>query len=163
MEACPQRKLDVAAEIQATDPQLVVVANAFAEGQDTNRTPLSVAAIVASTYAETAGYDAAGKIVYLAAPPLGAELGQCYSNVSSPQNCNVGIGQTWQAFSSALSAESATGDHFVSSLPFSCADDICPAFAGTIPTKYDSVHMTPAYAEHIAPAIRYALVGLGLM
>lgn len=163
MEACPQRKLDVAAEIQATDPQLVVVANAFAEGQDTNRTPLSVAAIVASTFAETAGYDAAGKIVYLAAPPLGAELGQCYSNVSSPQNCNVGIGQTWQAFSSALSAESATGDHFVSSLPFSCADDICPAFAGTIPTKYDSVHLTPAYAEHIAPAIRYALVGLGLM
>ncbi|WEO78959.1 acyltransferase family protein [Cryobacterium sp. SO2] len=163
MSACPQRKADVAAEIVSTAPQLVVVANAFAEGQDTANTPLSVADIVASAFAETAGYDAAGKIVYLAAPPLGAELGQCYSNVSSPQNCNVGIGPTWLEFASAFSAESATGDHFVTSLPFSCADGICPAFAGTIPTKYDSVHMTPAYAEHVAPAIRYALVGLGLM
>jgi peptidoglycan/LPS O-acetylase OafA/YrhL len=163
MDACPQRKLDVAAEIGRTAPDLVVVANAFAEGQDTNRTPLSVTDIVASTFAETAGYGAAGRIVYLAPPPLGAELGQCYSNVSSPQDCNVGIGQAWQEFAAALSAESATGDHYVSSLPFSCADGICPAFAGTIPTKYDSVHLTPAYAERVAPAIRFELAALGLM
>lgn len=163
MDACAQRKLDVAAQILRVAPELVVVANAFAEGQDTNRTPLSVADIVASTVAETAGYGAAGKIVYLAPPPLGAELGQCYSNVSSPQDCNMGVGATWQAFAGALSAESATGDHFISSLPFSCADGVCPAFAGTIPTKYDSVHLTPAFAERVAPAIRSELADLGLM
>ena len=163
MDACPQRKLDIKDRIVADAPQLVVVANAFAEGQDTNRSPLSVASMVASTLAETAGYNAAGKIVYLAAPPLGAELGQCYSKVSSPQDCNTGIGQVWQQFAGALSAPSATGDHFISSLPFSCFDSTCPAFAGTLPTKYDTVHMTPAYAEHVAPAIRYALGALGLM
>ena len=163
MDACPQRKLDVSERIVADAPQLVVVANAFAEGQDANRAPLSVANMVASTLAETAGYNAAGKIVYLAAPPLGADLGRCYSTVSSPQDCNTGIGQVWQQFAAALSAPSATGDHFVSSLPFSCFDGTCPAFAGTLPTKYDTVHMAPAYAEHVAPAIRYALGALGLM
>lgn len=163
MDACPQRKLDISERIVADAPQLVVVANAFAEGQDINRSPLSVAGMVASTLAETAGYNAAGKIVYLAAPPLGAELGQCYSKVSSPQDCNTGIGAVWQQFAGALSAPSATGDHFLSSLPFSCAGSTCPAFAGTLPTKYDTVHMTPAYAEHLAPAIRHALGALGLM
>ncbi|MCU1447135.1 MAG: acyltransferase [Cryobacterium sp.] len=163
MAACPQRKLDVAAQIVQAAPEVVVVANAFAEGQESDRTPLSVADIVASTVAETAGYGAPGRIVYLAPPPLGAELGQCYSNVSSPQNCNVGIGATWQAFAAALSAVTATGDHVISSLAFSCADGICPAFAGTVPTTYDPVHLTPAYAERIAPAIRAELAALGLM
>ncbi|WP_130178681.1 hypothetical protein [Cryobacterium sp. SO1] len=73
-------------------------------------------------------------------------------------NCRV-----WRQFADALSAPSATGDHFISSLPFSCVDGICPTFAGTLPTKYDTVHMTPAYAEHVAPAIRYALGALGLL
>jgi hypothetical protein len=163
MDACPQRKQDIAAQIVADSPQLVVVANAFAEGQDANRAPLSVSAMVASTFAETAGYDAAGKIVYLAAPPLGAELGQCYSQVSSPQDCNAPVSQTWQEFAAATATVSATGDFFISSLPFSCADGVCPAFAGTIPTKYDTVHLTPAYAVQVAPAIRYALGALGLM
>jgi len=166
MEACPQRKADISDRIAADAPQLVVVANAFAEGQDANRAPLSVAAIVASTLAETAGYNAAGTIVYLAPPPLGAELGRCYSAVSSPQDCNAPVGAVWQQFAAALSAPSATtatGDHFIDSLAFSCSEGICPAFAGTTPTKYDTVHMTPAYAEKVAPAIRYALGALGLM
>jgi peptidoglycan/LPS O-acetylase OafA/YrhL len=163
MSACPQRKLDVAARIRQDAPELVVVANAFAEGQETNRTPLSVADMVASTAAYTAGLAAPGRVVHLAPPPLGAELGQCYSTMSSPQNCNVGVGAAWQAFAAALSADSATGDHFISSLPFSCVDGVCPAFAGTTPTKYDSVHLTPAFAERLAPVIRNALAGLGLL
>ncbi|POH62013.1 hypothetical protein C3B59_12450 [Cryobacterium zongtaii] len=163
MDACPQRKLDISDRIVADAPQLVVVANAFAEGQDANRSPLSVESLVASTLAETAGYNAAGKIVYLAPPPLGAELGRCYSAVSSPQDCTVGVGSVWQQFAAALAAPSATGDHFVSSLPFSCSAGICPAFAGTLPTKYDTVHLTPEYAVHVAPAIRDALTALGVL
>jgi peptidoglycan/LPS O-acetylase OafA/YrhL len=164
MAACPRRKLDIAARIAADAPDLVVVANAFALGQDTSRAPLSVAALVSSTVAETARYNAAGRIVYLAPPPLGAELGQCYSTVSNPQNCNTAVGQTWQEFATATAAAAtAGGDAFVSSLGFSCVDGICPAFSGTIPTKYDTVHMTPAYAVRVAPAIRYQLGALGLM
>jgi peptidoglycan/LPS O-acetylase OafA/YrhL len=164
MSACPQRKSDVASAIAANSPDVVVIANAFALGQDTNRTPLSVADLVASTGAVTAEYDAAAAVVHLAPPPLGAELGQCYSTVSSPQDCNTAVGQTWQEFADATAAgASSSGEFFISSLGFSCVNGICPAFAGTLPVKYDTVHLTPAFAEHIAPAIRYELAALGLM
>jgi len=166
MDSCPQRKNDVAAMIAAEAPQLVVVSNAFALGQmDTGR-PLSAADMVASTVAETSKYGVPGRIVYLAPPPLGADLGRCYSPVTSPQDCNTGVDQAWTDFEAATTAAlaaSGTGDHYVTSLPFSCAQGYCPAFAGTRPTKYDTVHMTPEYSEHIAPALRWELAAQGLM
>ncbi|MCS5734125.1 acyltransferase family protein [Herbiconiux daphne] len=164
MDACPQRKDDIAREIAANAPQLVVVSNAFALGKSADGRALSTTDIVASTGAEVAQYGAAGRVVYLAPPPLGASLGQCYSPVSSPQSCNVGVDQAWQDFLAATTAAaSATGDHVVSSLPFSCANGVCPAFAGTLPTKYDTVHMTPEYSAHIAPALRWEFAAQGLM
>lgn len=164
MEACPQRKLDIAAAIREASPQLVVVANAFAEGKTAGGNALSVSAMVAAAAAETATYNAAGRVVYLAPPPLGTDLGQCYSAVSSPQFCNAPVGATWDAFATATEATAATtGDHFISSLPFSCVGGSCPAFAGTLPTKYDTVHLTTEFSVHIAPALQSALAQRGLM
>jgi len=166
MDSCPQRKNDVAAMIAADAPQLVVVSNAFALGQTDTGRPLSATDLVASTVAETAKYGVPGRIVYLAPPPLGADLGRCYSPVTSPQDCNTGVDQAWTDFEAATTAAlaaSGTGDHYISSLPFSCAQGYCPAFAGTRPTKYDTVHMTPEYSEHIAPALRWELAAQGLM
>jgi len=164
MDACPQRKQDVADRIRADAPQLIVMSNAFALGQSSSRQPLSTGDLVASTLAEAAQYNAAGRVVYLAPPPLGAPLGQCYSRVSSPIDCAVNVDATWNDFEAAFEAAApATGDHAVSSLPFSCVDGQCPAFAGTLPTKYDQVHMTVQYSEHVAPAIRWAFIAQGLM
>jgi hypothetical protein len=119
--------------------------------------------MVASTAAEMAKYREPGRIVYLAPPPLGADLGQCYSPVSSPQTCTVDVDPVWTNFAHLTKKTMADGDHFISSLPFSCVDGRCPPFAGTIPTKYDPVHLTVAYATHIAPAIRAELDALGVM
>ncbi len=166
MDSCPQRKADVAAMISADAPQLVVVSNAFALGQTDTGRPLSATDMVASTQAETSKYGVPGHIVYLAPPPLGADLGRCYSPVTSPQDCNTGVDQAWYDFEGATTAAlaaSGTGDHYVSSLAFSCAEGYCPAFAGTLPTKYDTVHMTPEYSEHIAPALRWELAAQGLL
>ena len=163
MDSCTGRKAEVASHIVADAPQLVVVSNAFALGQTVTRSDLTVSQLVTSTFAETAKYNAAGKIVYLAAPPLGASLAQCYSPVSGPQACVSAVGQTWQEFATASQTATAAGNFFVTSLPFSCAGNLCPSFAGTIPTRYDSVHFTPAYAEHVAPAIKHALAVLGVM
>jgi peptidoglycan/LPS O-acetylase OafA/YrhL len=160
MAACPQRKRDVAAAVEAVARGVGV----RRLGQDTSRAPLSVDDLVASTLAETAGFGAVGAVVHLAPPPLGVDLGSCYSSVSSPQDCNAPVGQTWQEFDTAIhAAAAASGQYAVSSLGFSCTAGVCPAFAGTIPTKYDTVHLTPAFAEHIAPVIRYELAALGLM
>jgi peptidoglycan/LPS O-acetylase OafA/YrhL len=162
MDSCEQRKSDIAAQISSDQPQLVVVSNAFALGQTPTRVPLSVSTLVASAVEEAAQYNAAGRIVYLAAPPLGAELGQCYSPVSSPQDCNSPVGQTWLDFAAATDAAKGS-DRFITSLPFICANDLCPAFAGTLPTRYDSVHLTVEYSTHIAPALKHALVAVGAM
>jgi peptidoglycan/LPS O-acetylase OafA/YrhL len=164
MEACDQRKADIAERIRADAPELVVMANAYALGTSAKGNALSVAAMVESTQIEAAKYNAAGKIVYLAPPPLGNDLGQCYSPVVGPQACNAPVGKTWSDFATATeTAAAATGDRFISSLGFSCFNGLCPAFAGTIPTKYDTVHMTSAYSARVAPAIRNALVSLGGM
>jgi hypothetical protein len=164
MEACDQRKADIAERIRADAPELVVMANAYALGTSAKGNALSVAAMVESTQIEAAKYNAAGKIVYLAPPPLGNDLGQCYSPVVGPQACNAPVGKTWSDFATATeTAAAATGDRFISSLGFSCFNGLCPAFAGTIPTKYDTVHMTSAYSARVAPAIRNALVALGGM
>ncbi|MGA1838012.1 acyltransferase family protein [Herbiconiux sp. 11R-BC] len=164
MDVCQQRKADIAARIASDQPQLVVVSNAFALGKLAgSNQPLNAAQIVASTFAETAKYNAPGRIVYLDPPPLGANLGQCYSPVSSPQDCNMPVDGAWQDFQKSTAAASATGDHQVSSLAFSCYNGVCPAFAGTLPTKFDQVHMTPQYSAHIAPAIQWEFQAQGLM
>jgi peptidoglycan/LPS O-acetylase OafA/YrhL len=164
MDACPQRKDDVADRIRTDAPQLIVMSNAFALGQSSDRKPLSSGSLVASTLAEAAQYNAAGRVVYLAPPPLGAELGQCYSKVSSPVDCAVNVDPVWNDFEAAFEAAAPqTGDHAVSSLPFSCVDGQCPAFAGTLPTKYDQVHVTVQYSERVAPAIQWAFTAQGLM
>ncbi len=163
MDSCPQRKQDIANKIAGDHPQLVVIANAYALGQTPDGTPISAAAMVQSTVTEAAKYNSAGKILYLSPPPLGAELGQCYNKVSSPQNCNTAVDAAWNEFARDTIAAKGPGDTFINSLPYSCFSGVCPAFAGTLPTKYDSVHMTVNYSEHIAPALRYDLVALGLM
>jgi peptidoglycan/LPS O-acetylase OafA/YrhL len=134
MSACPARKLDVAQHILADAPQLVVVSNAYALGRSTTGVSLSTTDLVASTLVETAGYAAAGRVAYLAPPPLGADLGRCFSPVSSPNQCAVGIDPAWDDFAAVTQATLGAGDHFVSSRAFSCYQGACPAFAGTIPT-----------------------------
>jgi len=164
MDACPQRKHDVAERIRADQPDLVIVSNAFAAGRTVDGRSLDAAAMTASTFAETAGFDVPGRVVLLAPPPLGADLGSCYSRVSSPQDCIVGVDAAWSEFAAASeAAAAAAGERFVSSLPFSCVDGVCPAFAGTTPTKYDSVHLTPAFAEHLSPALHALLVAAGAL
>jgi peptidoglycan/LPS O-acetylase OafA/YrhL len=164
MAACPQRKADVRAAIAADPAQLVVVSNAYTLGRTTDGADLSASALITATQAETATYGMPGRIALLAPPPLGADLGQCYSPLSSPANCLSGVDSTWKDMElAAEAAAAASGDHAVSALPFSCWQDVCPAFAGTLPTKYDQTHLTVAYAEHIAPALRWSLASVGLM
>ena len=74
------------------------------------------------------------------------------------------VDDTWSAFDAAGAAADAAGTWtYVSSLPFSCAEGVCPAFAGSIPTKFDQVHLTTAYSEHIAPALRRILGEAGVL
>jgi len=166
LDACPGRKAEVAERIRNDAPQLVVMSNAFALGQQAgDRRPLSATELATSALAEAAGYGLPGRIVQLAPPPLGADLGRCYSPVTGPQNCNVGVDAAWQQFADATTVALATagaGDHFVSSLGFVCAEGYCPAFAGRLPVRYDTVHLTPEYSAHLEPVLAQELRAQGV-
>ncbi|KAA9089668.1 acyltransferase family protein [Microbacterium radiodurans] len=164
MDACPQRKADVRAMIAADAPTLVVVSNAYTLGHTPGGSNLSPDALLASQQAEAATYGMPGRIVHLAPPPEGADLGRCYTPTRSPYDCAAGVSTTWlQMEDAAERVAAASGDTAISSLPFSCWENVCPAFAGDIPTRYDRTHLTVAFAEHLAPVIRQQLADRGLL
>lgn len=164
MTACPQRKADVRTMILADAPTLVVMSNAYTLGHTPEGADLSADALLAGQAAEAATYGTPGRIVHLAPPPEGADLGRCYSPAASPYGCAAGVSSTWgQMESAAEQVAAASGDHAVSSLPLTCWELVCPAFAGDIPTRYDRTHLTVAYAEHIVPALRAELAARGLL
>ncbi|SDQ29039.1 acyltransferase family protein [Microbacterium sp. cf332] len=164
MAACPQRKADVRAMILADAPTLVVVSNAYTLGHTPDGADLSADALLAGQEAEAETYGLPGRIVHLAPPPEGADLGRCYAPASSPYGCAAGVSSTWaQMEAAAEQVAAASGNQAVSSLPFTCWELVCPAFAGDIPTRYDRTHLTVAYAEHIAPALRAEFAARGLL
>lgn len=164
MAACPERKDVVRKLIAADQPSLVIVSNAFTLGRSTDGTDLSAQDLVAAAQSEAATYGMPGRVVYLAPPPQGVNLGACYSPVSSPSACASAVDDTWIAmWDATVAAAAASGDHAIDALPFSCWEGICPAFAGTLPTKYDQTHLTVPYAEHIAPYLAWALQSQGLI
>lgn len=164
MAACSERKDVVRQLIAADQPSLVIVSNAFTLGRSTDGTDLSAQDLVAAAQSEAATYGMPGRVVYLAPPPQGVNLGACYSPVSSPSACASAVDDTWIAmWDATVAAAAASGDHVVDALPFSCWEGICPAFAGTLPTKYDQTHLTVPYAEHIAPYLAWVLQSQGLI
>ncbi|RUR01886.1 acyltransferase family protein [Labedella endophytica] len=164
MESCEGRKQGIAEMIAAEQPDMVVIAEAFVGGHTTSGQDLSPGEIVDATARYAAGLGVGDRVTYLAPPPLGADLGSCYTQVSAPADCAVRVDDTWRAFDAAGAATAGAGAWtYVSSIPFSCAGDVCPAFAGSLPTKFDQVHLTTAFSEHIAPALRRLLADAGLL
>ncbi|QRY40517.1 acyltransferase [Microbacterium hominis] len=162
MQACTQRKNDVAAMIAADQPEKVLVSNAYTLGRTADGRDLSAAELTAAEAAEMARYGMPGRIVYLEAPPEGAPLGNCYTRLGSPYACATSITPTWRDMQAATTAAVASsGDRVVDALAFTCWQDVCPAFAGTLPIRYDQTHLTVAYSAHLAPYLRWALDGGG--
>ncbi|MDC7805143.1 acyltransferase family protein [Sphingomonas sp. BLCC-B65] len=160
MQACTQRKNDVAAMIAADHPEQVLVSNAYTLGRTADGRDLSAADLIAAEAAEMARYGMPGRIVYLEAPPEGAPLGNCYTRVGSPYACATSITPVWRDMQAATAAAAAaSGDRVVDALAFTCWQDVCPAFAGTLPIRYDQTHLTVAYSAHLAPYLRWALDG----
>lgn len=164
MNACAVRKADVAAMISADRPAAVLVSNAYTLVRTSDGRDLSASELASSEAAEMASYDMAGRVVYLAAPPEGAPLGNCYTRIGSPFACATTITQTWRDIHAAREQiAAADGDHVIDSRPFTCWNEICPAFAGTLPIRYDQTHLTVEYSEHITGYLWWALISAGVL
>lgn len=164
MAGCQARKAAARGAILADKPDLVVMSNAFTLGRTADGTDLSADALIAAQRREADTYGMGERMLHLAPPPQGVSLAACYTPTSSPRACDSAVDGTWRTME-ALSERAAAdaGDHAMSSLAFTCVDEVCPPFAGSIPTKYDQTHLTVEYAEHIAPALRQALDTAGLL
>lgn len=160
---CDARKDAVAAMVAADPADLLVVSNAFTLARTVDGRDLDAADLVSATAREVAGWVPAGRTVYLAPPPHGADLGRCFSPVTGPGACLSAVDDVWTQMESATEAQAATtGDAAISALPFTCWQGVCPAFAGQTPVRYDDTHITPAYAERLTPILRGELTSHGL-
>ncbi|WP_150956815.1 acyltransferase family protein [Microbacterium testaceum] len=163
MAACTARKTDVAAMIGASPADLLVVSNAFTLGRSVDGQDLGAGELASAIASEVTGWAPSGRTVYLAPPPHGVDLGRCVSPLTGPSACLAGIDDVWTQMETATEARAAeTGDAAITSLPFSCWQGVCPAFAGDTPVRYDDTHITPAFAERLTPILRGELAARGL-
>jgi peptidoglycan/LPS O-acetylase OafA/YrhL len=164
MDACPARKDLVADAIRADAPDAVIVSNAYTLGHTVEGQDLSAASLAASVQTETDAYGLPGRIVYLSPPPEGTPPSVCFSPATGPDACLSGVDQTWRELLAATQAvATASGERAIDAVALGCWEEVCPAFAGTTPVRYDQTHITVAYAEKIAPALREELVAAGVL
>ncbi|WP_424711130.1 acyltransferase family protein [Microbacterium sp. SLBN-111] len=160
---CETRKAQVRAMVAADPADLVIVSNAFTLGTAVGGASLDPTQLAASTFAEIGTWAPAGRTVFLSPPPHGADLDRCYSPVTGPSACLAAVDDVWTQMETATEAEAAaTGNNAISALPFTCWQNVCPAFAGDTPVRYDDTHLTPAFAERLTPILQQELQSRGL-
>lgn len=166
IENCTDRKDAAVDAINELQPDLVFITNTYDPrvpvGEVDALTPAGWKEAMAEILARFQG--SAGKTVFLAPPPNDVHIALCYSKVSKPADCISRVTDQWATYALADSeVATASGAWYVNSVDWFCIDGQCPAFVGTVPTKSDHVHMLPAYAEKIAPAILQALTEQGIV
>ncbi|RFA14299.1 hypothetical protein B7R21_06865 [Subtercola boreus] len=161
--ACPGHKEEVVETINRLHPALVISSNVygteFASSAGYATATDHWAAALDSQFAKIEG--SVGTIVMLSQPPRGTDPQSCASRVSSPRDCVFSPPAEWASFATA---EKRVGDApqrtFVNTLTWFCTNARCPAFVGTTPVKRDSTHITPQYAELVAPLLSDAILGV---
>lgn len=100
------------------------------------------------------------KVVMLSPPPAGRNPAECYSKLSTPNDCVSGIDIAWKNMAEAdKAAAEASGATYVDSSSWFCQFGKCPVFVGSTPVRYDILHLTSTYGKQIAPLLRGAILG----
>lgn len=159
---CADRKMAAIRAIEENQPDILVVSNTYEP-----RTPVgSNQALSPKQWsAETEDYlarvrDYVTKMVMIAPPPSDVNIGNCYTKLSKPKDCLSHVTSQWSSVAKEerLIAESLDAVYIDTVSWFCSPTGSCPAFIGTIPTKMDQVHMTPAYAMKLVPIARRAFL-----
>lgn len=164
--ACGGHKDIVVDTINRIHPQIVISSNVYGTNfQD----PTGYASDAAhwgdatNTMLEriSGGY---GTFVVLSQPPRGKDPVECATKISKPQACAFTIPETWFPFSQAEQASlPAENTAYLDTREWFCVKTACPAFAGTTLIKRDATHLTPQYAERIAPLLADMLTSKGIL
>jgi hypothetical protein len=141
---CLPRNNAVIADIQKTRPDLLVLTN-LTMGTDQMGS-------VANELEKVKSY--VGKIVVLGAPPEVKDPHACYTPSSTPANCASPVSndyKTWVKNNALVATE--LGGVAVDVTDWFCVSGFWPAFAGTVPTRWDGTHQSSAYAVKLAPVL----------
>lgn len=105
-----------------------------------------------------------GEFVILSQPPAGKDPVECATRVSTPDACAFSVPDNWMSFSRAeQSALPAEGAAYLDTREWFCVQGRCPAFAGGTMIKRDATHLTPQYAQKVAPLLAEMLTSRGII
>ncbi|TSE14730.1 acyltransferase [Arthrobacter sp. KBS0703] len=144
-EGCQGRAEEAVSAINRIDPDVIVFSGIFASADE-----------------EIQKITAAPQLVFMPGPPVDKDIASCYTKVSHPSDCVSTVPATWGTEEKIIAPTWEKGV-FIDTLPWFCADQACPSFVGSTPTKLDQAHMTAAYAERLGPVIREALERQGVL
>lgn len=163
-DACPGRKQHAVDYINSAKPTAVIVSNSYGEKRIGARqiTPKDWSDSVQRLLAKL---TASGKVVMLSAPPADVNIADCYARRGAkPADCISRVQNQWGTVADAEQGiAQAVGGVWVDSRPWLCFEQMCPAFVGVTPTKFDAAHISPAYGEKISPVIAESLRIAGIV
>lgn len=96
-----------------------------------------------------------GKVVFVAPNPFHTDVSECYTPQSVPADCLGRVPAKYKQMAEVDEQVAAkVGGLRADTLPWYCTStQYCPAFVGLLPTKVDSAHTSPEYAERIVPVM----------
>jgi hypothetical protein len=167
-KACPGNVESTISAIEAERPDIVVVSNGdwdhklvsngkeqtLAERQESIR---NVVLRISKS---------SGKVILLPSPPYSADLRECYTRISVPRDCVGSIADWWfdkERVDRRVIAGIDNASFISSSWRWFCSGDgRCPAFVGTLPVRYDFLHLTAAFSRRLGPVVREAFSAVGV-
>lgn len=166
-EVCPERKQHAIDVINTTKPDLVFIADVYGDEKvDAQGRKLSYADWGDSMRRMIDRFrDSGSRVVFLSPAPPDVTISECYGKRSStPADCIGGVSEEWREMADIeQNIARDIGGVWIDSRPWFCnGSRQCPAFVGTVPTKMDWAHPSPAYGLKIAPAIAESFRAAGL-
>lgn len=141
-------------QIKLTKPAFVLLTNTYSAALELKSAGGSVEAAkewstAISSLAKTLE-EGGTRVLAVSPPPVGKQLEECATAMSAPADCVSRVPDIWNTIAKAEST-AIGAQNYVNTKEFFCnADDACPSYVGSTPTKRDAVHTTRQYAVLIA-------------
>jgi peptidoglycan/LPS O-acetylase OafA/YrhL len=166
-EACPRLVESTISAIEAERPDIVVVTNGYwphkfvssREAQSPQERRDSIRNVLLRIS------KSSGKVILMSPPPDVRDTRICYTAVSSPTNCVASLPESWPDYEwiDRSVTDGVDNASFLSTWRWFCSESkLCPAFAGTIPMRFDSHHLTGAFSRRLGPVVQEAFSAVGV-
>jgi hypothetical protein len=167
-KACPGNVESTISAIEAERPDIVVVSNgdwdhklvSNGRAQTLDEREESIRNVVLRIS------KSSGKVILLPSPPNSTDLRECYTRISSPRDCVGSIPQWWfdkEQVDRGVAAGIDNASFISSTWTWFCSGDgRCPPFVGTLPVRYDFLHLTAAFSRRLGPVVQEAFSAVGV-